>query len=943
MDSEQEHDRSESSGVARSGLEEDTTLPRSSDLQSDSTQGADSHPNSFMDPDLADPYTIPCHHIRLGDYIILQDRPCQVIKIATNSVTGRYRYTGVDVLTKTIYEEDSVISFPEPGVVKNFMLGPIFKQYIVLGIENDHVRVTIVDDDTEWVLPILTQSNLQSRLAKALESASGSVGGSVRAIVLRHNGIELVVDMKVVRIDRAETYADETLHAAVRQPNSPELDIALQRVHNGEIDINARDDSGETVLDIAVSNASLYSTAFKLLDRGALPTAHLHNDVSKFLSAAAEGNLASIEQLLNGGFDPQSCDRLGYTGLHEASCFGHYELVELLIRRMGNVNVNMKITHGGATVLHAIIGRGLEHRQYLDRIRGKRPRLTEDHVRIVTLLLQKGANTELRRSRDNLTAQECVSQELRLRRDYQPIELCHLQRILILLNKASEGMEVGGVQLLQPSTLDCHLELRIEFGNSNRDSHSFPAPIRDFIYGNRAHWTPRVREGDKLVDSSGAKDHWRWIHLPANNKDWVEDLARPLSSMEGAAVEEYRKRFRSFTTTSYDEASNAKNPDQVVVKYFKRQILPNDQANTGAVNNPRPTKLLMVKQMWIWRIDDATLITAFPDRGHSDKPELLSEISGALESDRPVTLDLMISRMLKCLVRFVDAPTNAGLDENLFHIFEQSIAHWAQEYLNRYEKFCTCQDHLNRSGTLNAEDLANRTDSENKICDIKGEVNDLKEIKDVIDELKMIQRVLEDQKTAIYQYSQRRLEHTVNKHHAIRGEMFQLEDEKDEMKPTLDAITSQISKAQSLSKDASSVEESLKNLLDLKQKQGSLIAVRDTRSLANQADDRAKDSARQNQLLFIFTVVTVVFTPISFTSTFMAVPTQQFPHDGEEVSWEWWQLFLAGFVAEFITFLPIIWWLVSKWNDDDIRHWLPWLRNGRQGGGDTEAQRNRTL
>lgn len=51
----------------------------------------------------------------------------------------------------------------------------------------------------------------------------------------------------------------------------------------------------------------------------------------------------------------------------------------------------------------------------------------------------------------------------------------------------------------------------------------------------------------------------------------------------------------------------------------------------------------------------------------------------------------------------------------------------------------------------------------------------------------------------------------------------------------------------------------LNRLLDLKQRQGNLIVVRDTRSLANEAEARAKASAWQNKLLFVFTIVTVVF------------------------------------------------------------------------------------
>lgn len=80
--------------------------------------------------------TIPTHHIRLGDLLILQGRPCQVIRISTSSSTGQHRYLGVDLFTKQLHEESSFISNPSPSVIVQTMLGPIFKQYRVLDLQD---------------------------------------------------------------------------------------------------------------------------------------------------------------------------------------------------------------------------------------------------------------------------------------------------------------------------------------------------------------------------------------------------------------------------------------------------------------------------------------------------------------------------------------------------------------------------------------------------------------------------------------------------------------------------------------------------------------------------------------------------------------------------------------------------------------------------------------
>ncbi|KAL1888244.1 hypothetical protein Cpir12675_006251, partial [Ceratocystis pirilliformis] len=186
--------------------------------------GSNSSPNTV---------TIPCHHIRLGDFLMLQGRPCQVIKITTSPSTGQYRYLGVDLFTKQLHEESSFVSHPAPSVVVQTMLGPVFKVYRVLDIQEGESKyqypyrgtkiktsrpsaaatqlITAYDRDlmlTVWLtvtamtetgdikqgLPVIDQSNLYGRLRRAFAAGAGSV----RVMVLNDDGNELAVDMKVV-------------------------------------------------------------------------------------------------------------------------------------------------------------------------------------------------------------------------------------------------------------------------------------------------------------------------------------------------------------------------------------------------------------------------------------------------------------------------------------------------------------------------------------------------------------------------------------------------------------------------------------------------------------------------------------------------------------------------------------------------------------------------
>jgi hypothetical protein len=160
--------------------------------------------------------TIPCHFIRIGDILILQGRPCQIIRITTSAQTGQHRYLGVDLFTKQLNEESSFISNPSPSVVVQNMLGPVFKQYRVLDIRDDGRVVAMTETgDVKQALPVIDQSNLLERLSSSFANGRGSV----RALVLQddgkhylyncqkssannNTGRELCVDYKVVHGSR---------------------------------------------------------------------------------------------------------------------------------------------------------------------------------------------------------------------------------------------------------------------------------------------------------------------------------------------------------------------------------------------------------------------------------------------------------------------------------------------------------------------------------------------------------------------------------------------------------------------------------------------------------------------------------------------------------------------------------------------------------------------
>ncbi|QRD94583.1 woronin body major protein [Aspergillus flavus] len=146
----------------------------------------------------ADTVPIPCNFIRIGDILILQGRPCQVIRISVSPQTGQHRYLGVDLFTRQLQEESSFVSNPSPSVVVQTMIGPVYKTYRILDIRDNQIVAMTETGDVKQGIPVVPQGELFSKIKAAFEDGHGSV----RALVINDGGRELVVDYKVIQSSR---------------------------------------------------------------------------------------------------------------------------------------------------------------------------------------------------------------------------------------------------------------------------------------------------------------------------------------------------------------------------------------------------------------------------------------------------------------------------------------------------------------------------------------------------------------------------------------------------------------------------------------------------------------------------------------------------------------------------------------------------------------------
>ena len=120
-------------------------------------------------------------------------------------------------------------------------------------------------------------------------------------------------------------------------------EIAELLLANGA-DVNAKDDDGDTPLDVAILRNDK-ETADLLRKHGGKTT----EELEEIFHAIEDGNIEAVKQHLAAGADVNAKDNIEWTPLHMAADLGYKEIVELLLTNGADVNAK---DYKGVTPLH---------------------------------------------------------------------------------------------------------------------------------------------------------------------------------------------------------------------------------------------------------------------------------------------------------------------------------------------------------------------------------------------------------------------------------------------------------------------------------------------------------------------------------------------------------------------------------------------------------------
>ncbi|KAI0880869.1 uncharacterized protein GGS22DRAFT_197215 [Annulohypoxylon maeteangense] len=342
-----------------------------------------------------------------------------------------------------------------------------------------------------------------------------------------------------------------------------------------------------------------------------------------------------------------------------------------------------------------------------------------------------------------------------------------------------------------------------------------------------------------------------------------------------------RRTLDQFTYTMLPDTEE-RDSDQVISKWWKQK----EQLRKGPprfskeeLKNKSP--VLMVDQLWLWILEgEATVMTCFPDAWDSTAGyNLLQQIlrkKAKRKDNRPLVQSTtsLANLILGCSVDFIrrDGPMRVSLKES----FQSSIADIARKQSTQFQKFKRLVEELQNSSQLDQNDRAIKTDG---LFQLTEESHLMASIMDIQDELKSIKDVFKKQNEVLVRFHQLT---------------------KDDYKDNLRIVESNIAAVEEMEMYAEKVHIELKGLLSLKQKQANAWEARFAR-------EGSEHTQRQSKITMVFTIVTILFLPLSFMSSVFAIQVDVFPRDAtSQIAWPIDEVMGLLFGISFAVIIPLI-------------------------------------
>ncbi|KAJ8133086.1 hypothetical protein O1611_g544 [Lasiodiplodia mahajangana] len=371
-----------------------------------------------------------------------------------------------------------------------------------------------------------------------------------------------------------------------------------------------------------------------------------------------------------------------------------------------------------------------------------------------------------------------------------------------------------------------------------------------------------------------------------------------------------------------DEYFHHSFPDQAAqedLRYRNRtQVTSKRIRDVGLHGNGRVDwTIIRVDHLWIWIIDDKTIISSSTHRMDKVQDPILEGIWKHMNSDKVksgrrslpsssygmaqfiTAFCINFFHSATCKVAGVGATTGEfpPVKESIPEIFKNEINKASRDETRLLDDFTSnIRSVISDLGSTVPQKTADlefqaRQQVKNNFLSIQKASELLKQIKDIRDELNMLKSILTQQKGVWNE-----LRDTQSEEHNLRGPAYAIN--------SVDEMDAQ----------AARVQSAVLSTLDLEQNKASIQEAMTSR-------EQAQESIRQGRTLMAFTVL-----PGSFLVALFALNIAIFPHSGENVSWPNW-VFGVTFGLT-VAFLAIV--LTTTFYLDAVRQFIKKLNEKTQ-------------
>ncbi|RYO93971.1 hypothetical protein DL764_007900 [Monosporascus ibericus] len=328
--------------------------------------------------------------------------------------------------------------------------------------------------------------------------------------------------------------------------------------------------------------------------------------------------------------------------------------------------------------------------------------------------------------------------------------------------------------------------------------------------------------------------------------------------------------YRATKPTSHDCAENLEG------EYGKCRVCQDDSMKV-----PR---LIMVDQLWLWILDEKTIISCFPRRWGKLRPDpsaihkaIRMRLRQVRKDEIRSAFDLALIIIDQCSRAIFERPRFGELRPNMIAMFAEAIRGVTYKQTAAFDQFLI-YSHLASRGQGRPSTLGRRrwdaAVTHNTLLTINPEGDLLKEAKDIIDEIHIILKIQSQQQIVMEAFVkhvkqillQRCRESAKNRapndvaekpgdpgEHSAQRTLRRAHD-------LLNDVEDRTKELVGLLDNAKTTSNALKDLLNLKQQQAGVIEAREAVKIAS-------ETKKQGQYIVMFTGITIIFLPLSFATS----------------------------------------------------------------------------